>query len=516
MRKLRFLQAIFTLMVAFAFAGMGKITAYAAGSDVVFEIGSDGNQLKDLSGVKGLSWDANKSVLIMDGYNGGAIRVESTSELQKVEVVVKGENSIKFGNGEYGFDLNNIDAKFSGTGELNINMEGDIPQFCVGMGNSKGSNVNYPNVEINGPTINFMKGYNKAVLLVNDLIMTSGKLYFEMSTMDVNPRVLQNQVIIVHRSAKISGGTIVVTYLDSKEVSDVWPIIYIKVTDAEVGPLGFIDNCAFVIIGDEKITSKVNITGCWKQGGGIIKDIDIKKGDNVIVEKTPLLYYFKGIDINKFKATLLQLKYTYDGKAKTPKVTLGGLVENVDYTVKYENNVNPGKATAVVTGKGLYTGEIKLDFVIENSANGANNGQKNVVGNQIKESDYVYEVINSKEVKLVGLNNKNLKKIKVANTVTINNVTYKVTQIGANAFNGNKKIKSVVIGKNVTTIGKKAFFNCKKLKTVKINSKKLKKIGKKAFYRKGGKKLTITVPKKSKKKYVKLIKTAKTNKYKVK
>lgn len=79
-----------------------------------------------------------------------------------------------------------------------------------------------------------------------------------------------------------------------------------------------------------------------------------------------------------------------------------------------------------------------------------------------------------------------------------------MTQISANAFSGSKKLKSVVIGKNVTTIGKKAFYNCKKLKTVKIRSLKLKKVGSKAF--KGIKKnAKITVPSKNKTKYTKLL-----------
>ena len=57
---------------------------------------------------------------------------------------------------------------------------------------------------------------------------------------------------------------------------------------------------------------------------------------------------------------------------------------------------------------------------------------------------------------------------------------------------------------------------CKKLKRVVINSGNITKIGKKAFYRKGGKKITFKVPKSKKTKYKKLLKKAKTNKYVVK
>ena len=131
------------------------------------------------------------------------------------------------------------------------------------------------------------------------------------------------------------------------------------------------------------------------------------------------------------------------------------------------------------------------------------------VGSILKDKKYIYKVTKSDEVKVIGLKKKSLKEIKIATKVTIGGVTYKVTSIGANAFKGNKKIKKVTIGKNVKTIGANAFAKCKLLKKVRINSKKIKKIGKKAFYKKGGKKIKIKVPKSKKKAYKKLLKRAK-------
>ena len=92
----------------------------------------------------------------------------------------------------------------------------------------------------------------------------------------------------------------------------------------------------------------------------------------------------------------------------------------------------------------------------------------------------------------------------------------RIRSIGNGAFKNNKKIKKVIIGKNVTAIGKKAFYGNKKLKKVIVKSTKLKKIGKKAFFRKAGKKIVFKVPKKKIKKYKKLLKTAGTKKYIVK
>ena len=59
---------------------------------------------------------------------------------------------------------------------------------------------------------------------------------------------------------------------------------------------------------------------------------------------------------------------TYTGSAITPALTLkdGSMVlaEGTDYTVRYENNVDPGKANAVITGIGSYAGERSVSFRI--------------------------------------------------------------------------------------------------------------------------------------------------------
>lgn len=85
-------------------------------------------------------------------------------------------------------------------------------------------------------------------------------------------------------------------------------------------------------------------------------------------------------------------------------------------------------------------------------------------------------------------------------------MTYSVVSIGKNAFKGNKKIKKVTIGKNVTKIDQNAFYGCKNLKEIVIQTKQLKKnsIGKNAF--KGiHKKAKFKVPKKQRKAYVKYL-----------
>lgn len=61
--------------------------------------------------------------------------------------------------------------------------------------------------------------------------------------------------------------------------------------------------------------------------------------------------------------------YTYNGAPQTATFTAGdALLTAQDYAVSYENNVNAGTATAIVTGKGNFAGSVKLTFVIAKAA----------------------------------------------------------------------------------------------------------------------------------------------------
>ena len=81
------------------------------------------------------------------------------------------------------------------------------------------------------------------------------------------------------------------------------------------------------------------------------------------VESSKTIYYPKTI-------VLSTTKYTYNGKTKTPSVTVkdskgNTLKKDTDYTVKYESGRKlPGKYTVTVTFKGKYEGTKKLYFTI--------------------------------------------------------------------------------------------------------------------------------------------------------
>lgn len=78
----------------------------------------------------------------------------------------------------------------------------------------------------------------------------------------------------------------------------------------------------------------------------------------------------KSTTIKKISAVKLSTtSYTYNGKAKKPSVKVtdssGKTISSGNYTVKYSSNTNPGKAKAVITFKGNYSGSKTLYYTIK-------------------------------------------------------------------------------------------------------------------------------------------------------
>lgn len=103
--------------------------------------------------------------------------------------------------------------------------------------------------------------------------------------------------------------------------------------------------------------------------------------------------------------------------------------------------------------------------------------------------------------------NPKAKTVTIPNTIKVNGISYKVTEVGANAFKNNKKVKKVTIGANVVKIANKAFNKCPSLRNVIIKTTLLtKNTASKKCFNKVHKKMVIKVPKKVKKSYAKIFK----------
>jgi|GEM_PF-3112779 hypothetical protein len=172
----------------------------------------------------------------------------------------------------------------------------------------------------------------------------------------------------------------------------------------------------------------------------------------------------------------------YNGKSQTQSalvVTVNGkkLKKDMDYSVVYSNNKNIGTATITITGKNGYTGTVRKTFAI-----------KTQVG-KVYTTSLKYKVTNARvdgkgTVSVVGsaykIGDRKFTTLKIADTVTIGGVKFKITRIEKNAFRGYKYLTTVTIGSNVTSVGDTAFYGCGKLTMVTVG-KRVKTIGAKSF-----------------------------------
>ncbi len=171
---------------------------------------------------------------------------------------------------------------------------------------------------------------------------------------------------------------------------------------------------------------------------------------------------------------------TYTGKEITlsPTVTLEGkaLQNGTDYTLSYENNVNPGTATVTITGTGSYTDSIKKTFTItkeeqaitENSTAKKSIAKASVTG--LKSKTYTGKALTQNLKVKLGNNN-----LKVGTDYTVsyknnkNAGTATITITGKGNYTGKKTVK-FKIKKAANSLNVKA-----KKKTFNITYSKLAK-----------------------------------------
>jgi hypothetical protein len=118
---------------------------------------------------------------------------------------------------------------------------------------------------------------------------------------------------------------------------------------------------------------------------------------------------------------------------------------------------------------------------------GAVSADNNQVGDYHSNGiDYVYtdcgtfELRASDHTASLVVGKKNVQEAVIPDTVSFQRSEYSVTEIRADAFLENKKLKKVSIGSRVKNIGNSAFASCSKLKTV-TGGENLTEIGSKAF-----------------------------------
>ena len=130
--------------------------------------------------------------------------------------------------------------------------------------------------------------------------------------------------------------------------------------------------CGKVIKAQTEIKAKGHVAGDWITDKAAAVGVKGRKHRSCMVcgavVESADIPALSPKSISSAPVSLSIATYSFDGKFKTPSVTvkLGStaLRKGIDYVVSYRNNKNVGKATVVITGKGLYAGTITRTFVI--------------------------------------------------------------------------------------------------------------------------------------------------------
>ncbi len=139
---------------------------------------------------------------------------------------------------------------------------------------------------------------------------------------------------------------------------------------------------------------------------------------------------------------------------------------NTDYQTATAEALTTGKSTLSLT---LFGKKVSAVFTVSGV-------------NKITNDSGIYSLNNKKHTAtLTGVEKNSLTALAIPDEISANGTTYKVTAIAKNACKDLKKLKSLTIGKNVTSIGANAFSGCAKLKAITLKTASLKSVGKDAF-----------------------------------
>ncbi|MFW5629235.1 MAG: leucine-rich repeat protein [Acetivibrio ethanolgignens] len=144
-----------------------------------------------------------------------------------------------------------------------------------------------------------------------------------------------------------------------------------------------------------------------------------------------------------------------------------------------------------------------------------------MVEDKVISKDLEYKISSAEGKKLVleKKGKQKANKVTIPAVINVNKADFAVTGLASGAFKGDKELKHIVIGANITVIGKECFKNCTQLKKLTFKGKEIKAIGKNAFQ--GIKnEVIVELPKNTtgaeQKKIEKILKNAGLKKFKIK
>lgn len=307
------------LNCTYTFVGWDKEISYLCTGNVVYTA----NYNIHYFGLK-LAWDG----------------VTTENRILQVDVVLHGEAMISAGDFEIAYNSKHLvcvnaeaDRTMLATGGV-LSIQEDIGNGKVtfSYSNSISTNEDTPILHL---TFKIIDGFYGEVSL-----MTSGSNVldstFENITLSYKPYTMNLNSIV---GLPVSGLLDSYTYTGKA----ITPTISIEGFDETDYTVNYSDN---VNVG----TATVTITGKNEYSGTIKKTFEI----------TPANLG----ELSDVVISGLEERYVYNGEAITPGISIEQFVYGVDYEVSYQNNVNAGIATVIITGIGNYTGTIEKTFTI--------------------------------------------------------------------------------------------------------------------------------------------------------
>ncbi len=329
----------------------------------------------------------------------------------------------------------------------------DVPKelWMVGVTDSAytGEKITFPNIRVfhgkkllkagEGYTVKYSKNTNAgtATVTVTGKGIYSGSIMqrFEITPLDISAGSTED--VTLSYNAKVQKGKTKVTFLlNDKEIVLEEGVDYTILYPGTDSTLEDYDANAFKAVRETPYTAIVEGKGNYK--GNLTFD-------QTIIER---------ILLSKVTAGEVSAK-KYTGKELCPKVALTykkkTLKEGVDYTLTYENNINTGTATILVTGIGTYAGEKSVKFKITGTSLSkvSFTGLKTTVkyDGSAKEQPDAYFYVGKKSNKLtVG------KDYTVTYKNNVNIGTATVTYKGIGAYSGSVKKTFKITGASLADV----------------------------------------------------------------
>ena len=147
----------------------------------------------------------------------------------------------------------------------------------------------------------------------------------------------------------------------------------------------------------------------------------------------------------------------YTGKEITPEVIISfgaiKLIEDLDYTLEYGNNINEGTATITITGKGNYSGSVTKEFNIINTTDSELQNISEATISKLSEKTYTGNSLTPEVT--ITLNGKTLKRNVDYKTFYSNNInvgTGFATVVGIGEYTGTVETTFKIIQKSIENL----------------------------------------------------------------